>query len=300
MRHAIHPLRLRGGNGLCVADVIRSMKPFCCTLSSAGVHVEYARTAPAEAVSVTRPYAIGVAFTPQPMTVWDVGRHTRRRSAIQPAAVFLTASDALYWQRWEHISESVEIWLDRPRLDELSDTSGGPSHVQFEYRDLIDDPIIAGVAARFRSAMFAHEPWNPMRIEALGEFLAVHFLETYHGLHGIRGGRIRKLEPAVLRRVTDYIAANLGGPLTLRTLAQLADQSPFHFAKSFRITTAVPPYTFVTARRMDHAMTLLRTTALPVRDVAARAGYVSLSHFLRNFRSAWGQNPHEFRDDLRG
>ena len=51
---------------------------------------------------------------------------------------------------------------------------------------------------------------------------------------------------------------------------------------------------------MDRAMTLVRTTALPMRDVAARVGYVSLSHFLRNFRSAWGQNPHEFRGDLRG
>jgi len=81
--------------------------------------VEYARTVPEKAVSVTRPYAIGVAFTPQPMAVWDVGGHTPRRAGIQPAAVFLTASDALYWQRWEHISESVEMWLDRPRLNEL-------------------------------------------------------------------------------------------------------------------------------------------------------------------------------------
>jgi AraC family transcriptional regulator len=214
--------------------------------------------------------------------------------------VFVTASEALYWQRWEHISESVEMWLDRTRLDELSHAFGGPSNVRFEYRDLIDDPVIAGVAARFRSAMFAPEPWDPMRIEALGEFLAVHFLETYHGIKGVRGDRIRKLEPEVFRRVTEYIAAHLDGPMTLRTLAQLAGQSPFHFAKSFRITTAVPPYTFVTARRMDRAMTLLRTTPLPVRDVAVRVGYVSLSHFLRNFRSAWGQNPHDFRGDPRG
>jgi AraC family transcriptional regulator len=98
-----------------------------------------------------------------------------------------------------------------------------------------------------------------------------------------------------MRRVTDHIAANLDGRISLRALAQVADQSPFHFAKSLRVTTAVPPYAFVTARRMDRAMTLLRTTALPVRDVAARAGYVSLNHFLRNFRSAWGQNPHDLR-----
>jgi hypothetical protein len=81
--------------------------------------------------------------------------------------VFLTASDPLYWRRWTHVSESVEMRLDRTRLNELSRAFGGPLNVEFEYRELVDDPAIVGIAARFRSAMFAHEPRDPMRIEAL-------------------------------------------------------------------------------------------------------------------------------------
>ena len=154
------------------------IKPLTRVASAPGIHVEYARTAPAEAITVTHPYAIGVAFTPQPLAVWDVGTHTRRRAAIPPAAVFVTASDPLYWHRWDNVSEAVEMWLDRDHLNELSRMAGGPSIVQFDYRELIADPVIVAIAARFRSVLLNAASRHPMRIELLGVFLAAHFLEV--------------------------------------------------------------------------------------------------------------------------
>ena len=116
-------------------------------------------------------------------------------------------------------------------------------------------------------------------------------LKSYRGVRAVTGERIRKLERPKLIRVTDYIAANLDQPINLRTLAGVVSQSPFHFAKSFRATTGVPPYTFVTDRRMDAAMTLLRTTRLPIRKVAARTGFSSLSHFSRSLSWRLGTEP---------
>ena len=108
-------------------------------------------------------------------------------------------------------------------------------------------------------------------------------LNPYRGVRTVTGERIRKLERPKLIRVTDYIAANLDQPINLRTLAGVVGQSPFHFAKSFRATTGVPPYTFVTDRRMDAAMTLLRTTRLPIRKVAERTGFSSSVIFSFTF-----------------
>jgi AraC-like DNA-binding protein len=43
--------------------------------------------------------------------------------------------------------------------------------------------------------------------------------------------------------------------------------------------------------RLSHALTLLLTTRLPVKSIAARAGYASISTFVKRFRSRYGVEP---------
>jgi AraC-like DNA-binding protein len=43
--------------------------------------------------------------------------------------------------------------------------------------------------------------------------------------------------------------------------------------------------------RLSHALTLLLTTRLPVKSIAARAGYASISSFVKRFRSRYGVEP---------
>jgi len=53
-----------------------------------------------------------------------------------------------------------------------------------------------------------------------------------------RGG----LAPSMLRRVTEYMLANLADDLALVTLASLVGLSPFHFCRAFRESTGLPPH----------------------------------------------------------
>jgi AraC-like DNA-binding protein len=43
--------------------------------------------------------------------------------------------------------------------------------------------------------------------------------------------------------------------------------------------------------RLSHALTLLLTTRLPVKSIAARAGYASISSFVKRFRARYGVEP---------
>ena len=56
-----------------------------------------------------------------------------------------------------------------------------------------------------------------------------------------------------MRKLDEYIAAHIGGPIQLAGLARQAAISPFHFAKRFKATTGAAPYEYVVARRMDCA-----------------------------------------------
>ena len=55
------------------------------------------------------------------------------------------------------------------------------------------------------------------------------------------------------------------------------------------------PKEYLERRRLQEAMTLLTGTRLPIREVAARCGYVYSNYFARTFRSKMACSPDEFR-----
>ncbi|MEN6595955.1 MAG: AraC family transcriptional regulator [Clostridiaceae bacterium] len=52
---------------------------------------------------------------------------------------------------------------------------------------------------------------------------------------------------------------------------------------------------YLTRVKMDYAQSFLRTTNFPVREIASRLGYDSISHFCRVFKERFGQTPKEYR-----
>ncbi len=57
----------------------------------------------------------------------------------------------------------------------------------------------------------------------------------------------------------------------------------------------MPPLQVLRRLRLYHAQQLLVTTSLSVKEVAHRAGIHDLSHFVRDFESAFGLSPRSYR-----
>ena len=55
------------------------------------------------------------------------------------------------------------------------------------------------------------------------------------------------------------------------------------------------PLECITFSRMHRAQRLLRTTEMPVRDIATECGYYDISAFNRRFKSYTGFTPQQFR-----
>ncbi|MFM0291393.1 helix-turn-helix domain-containing protein [Paraburkholderia megapolitana] len=111
----------------------------------------------------------------------------------------------------------------------------------------------------------------------------------------LKGG----LSVAIRRRLRDYIDSHLTQSITLGELAGVAGLSEFHFARMFRTSFGLPPHAWVAQQRLERARTLLRTTALPLVQVAAACGYANASHFSHRFREAFGVAPVVFRQAVR-
>lgn len=106
-----------------------------------------------------------------------------------------------------------------------------------------------------------------------------------------RGG----LAPLALRRVTEFIDAELTSELSLRRLAAVANVSEHHFCRSFKTSTGMTPHQFVLDTRVRHAKRLLRANQSSIGDIAHEVGFSSHAHLCDAFRKVTGLTPKAFR-----
>ncbi|GBH27308.1 helix-turn-helix domain-containing protein [Burkholderia vietnamiensis] len=187
----------------------------------------------------------------------------------------------------EHFTQRAIRELDRePRELKLAD------------RTYFED---ARVAAQFRS--LALERWDDadgrLRVNEAAHDVLSLLLRGQGAARAdapLRGG----LAPAVRRRVRDYIDRYLSQPLTPGELANGPALSEYPLSRMFRLAFGRAPHAWVAEQRLARARLLLRTTALPLAQVAAECGYANAAHFSHRFRDAHGTTPNAYRRALRG
>ncbi len=144
----------------------------------------------------------------------------------------------------------------------------------------------------------AGETDYPMYLETVFEFLLVRLVVAHGNLHSVRVRAPYALAPTRLRAVRDYVEANFAQEVTLDDLARVAGLSRFHFNRAFRRAVGVPPYVYVTNRRIAEAKRRLRDADTPIGGVATACGYRSGAQFASAFRRLVGVAPSDYRANL--
>ena len=71
----------------------------------------------------------------------------------------------------------------------------------------------------------------------------------------------------------------------------MAGMSLFHFSRSFKQSTGLPPHQYILRRRIEHAKSLLKTNELGIAEIGQRLGFSDQSHFTLIFRNSWVRLP---------
>lgn len=100
---------------------------------------------------------------------------------------------------------------------------------------------------------------------------------------------------APMARAVARIVASPGADHSVDSLARTAGMSRSTFSRHFAATYGTGPMDFVLGQRLGEAATLLRSTSLPVKAVAAAVGFDSRSYFSRAFRAKFGVDPTAYR-----
>jgi AraC family transcriptional regulator len=107
--------------------------------------------------------------------------------------------------------------------------------------------------------------------------------------------RTNPLGSATLKRIEDYVDANLAGEIALRDLANMACMSVGHFLRAFRASSGTTPYHYVLTRRLFRARAMLNTSCLPIAEVAQECGFKTASHLSSKFHASFGASPSQYR-----
>ncbi|KAF0677453.1 helix-turn-helix domain-containing protein [Profundibacterium mesophilum] len=102
-----------------------------------------------------------------------------------------------------------------------------------------------------------------------------------------------------LRRIDEWIDAHLEDRIRLADIAHLADLSPFHLHRMFRMTRGIALHGWVTNRRITRAKKMLEGSS-PLIEIAHACGFSSQSHFSRVFKEQTSMTPSAYRAVRRG
>lgn len=121
-------------------------------------------------------------------------------------------------------------------------------------------------------------------------------------MHGVEGilltlrNLIGDKVDARLRKAAIKLTSHLDREITLDEVAQHAGMSPSSLSHSFRDHFACPPMRYRENHRLKQAASLLLSTNLPLKEIAAQLGFADPYHFSRRFRKYTGQSPSQYRN----
>ena len=74
--------------------------------------------------------------------------------------------------------------------------------------------------------------------------------------------------------------------------------TPTHFRRIFKEVTGLPPQQFLLHSRLNKAAELLKSSRIPVKEIAARTGWDNVFYFSRLFRRKYDISPVQYRREF--
>jgi AraC family transcriptional regulator len=106
------------------------------------------------------------------------------------------------------------------------------------------------------------------------------------------------MAPHVLRRVVEFMHANMDKQIGLKDLADCAGLSLSRFSFQFRASTNQSPHQYMLRLRIERSKQLLKDFRLSVLDVGLEVGFRNQQHFATVFRNSVGVPPSVYRTQL--
>lgn len=101
--------------------------------------------------------------------------------------------------------------------------------------------------------------------------------------------------PQIIQSVRLYLQSHFTEKHTLAELGSMFNINPFYLQKQFKRYIGQSPTEFQIFLRASRAKELMRTTRLPIGEIAYAVGIENMGYFTRLFKQLEGMTPQEYR-----
>ena len=225
------------------------------------------------------------------------GLPSSKRREWNRRMTFIPAGHRFYgWQKPRALLRSIFLYID-PRSS-LLDSELRFSEIDFRPRLFFFDPDVWTTALKLKAQLQNPCPSRSTYVEALGIALAHELTRVNEGssplTSDLRGG----LPAWQQKKLTQYVEERLALEISLASLADLVQLSPFHFSRAFKQSFGVPPHRYLGLRRIERAKALLANRKLSVTEIGLDVGFSETSSFTAAFRRITGETPTDYRRSL--
>ncbi|WP_438448463.1 AraC family transcriptional regulator [Gorillibacterium sp. sgz5001074] len=110
-----------------------------------------------------------------------------------------------------------------------------------------------------------------------------------------KGHEISATSSSIIQKAKKYMREHYASEVTLAILSEHCGVNKHHLCRLFQRSEQTSPLNVLRDRRVEAAITLLRTTDLPIHEIGQRCGFDSPSYFGKIFREYMSMTPKEYR-----
>lgn len=243
--------------------------------------------------------ALPIAVSNQCTWSWKMGDHSQRQIA-EPGRMLVVPSEME--STWEVNGDRTILVLALP--NETVKTVLGvtcPHRITEAFWPLSEetwsDQLVELMMNRLWENTAGGQPANSL----LGDGLLISILSQML----IKAGTSLEANTAVvlpqwrLKRVKQFVMANLGSEISLDDLASAAGLSRRHFARSFHQEIGETPHRWLMQMRLGKAKEMLKLSDSSLCEISESCGFASQSHFTSALKQATGMTPLKWRQHFR-
>jgi AraC family transcriptional regulator len=159
----------------------------------------------------------------------------------------------------------------------------------------IDDPVIQQLALALKLEIQTGCMSGRLYGELLGTALAARLVQNYAVSKPSLEFKANGLPQSQLKRVIDYMKANLTQDLSILDLATLTGMSESHFSRLFKQSVGISPYQYLIQQRVERAKQLLGKKSMAISTIALDCGFANQTHLTKVFRQMTRMTPKAYQ-----
>lgn len=158
--------------------------------------------------------------------------------------------------------------------------------------------VVASTEKELKCFINSIEPYMEQHEKADANIVKLKMLELLFCITGMQTGMINYLldiKDYFRSNITATIEENINNSISVHQLAKLSGRSISSFRRDFMAIYNMPPSQWMRIKKLEKSKELLLGTTMTVSEVCYVAGFESIAHFSKLFKSRFGCPPSGLR-----